>query len=645
MHSTTWWGGRRRIAAALTTVSLAAGVTAVAGTAVADQPDDRQAEFSAAAETYGVPEEVLLAVSYMQSRWQDHGGEHSTSGGFGPMHLTDVEYVTAGREGHHHDGEDARGDQRRPMTPEGEAPDAPLDEDALQTIDAAAALTGHAVETLRTDSAANIEGGAALLAEMQTVFGASDDPADWYGAVVGYSQAGDTGSAAAFADEVFELINSGAVARTDDGVVELAATAVTPAVEQLSEAGLRESGRERTDCPRRLGCEWIPAPYEQYGETDGDYGNHDIADRPNDIDIDYIVIHDTEGSYETTLGLVQDPTYVSWQYTLRSVDGHIAQHVRPSDVAWQAGNWSVNMRSIGLEHEGYAADGSWYTEALYRSSAKLVKYLANRFDIPLDRDHIIGHDNVPGIAPANIPGMHWDPGPYWDWAHYFDLMGAPFEADRKASNLVMVAPEFETNRPEMIGCDGNAPAEPCPERPSSTVFLYSEPDVESDLLLDVGLHPGSGGESTNRVSDLGSRAATGQVYVVAEQRRHWTAVWYLGQKGWIHNPAHSPTLKPVSGQWVEAGSDDVPVYGVAYPEDAAYEGTEVPVQEITALPYTIDRGERYSFGFELTSQYYWAKVFDESGIVISGDRVYYQIQLGNRIAYVDADDVRLRGRP
>ena len=87
---------------------------------------------------------------------------------------------------------------------------------------------------------------------------------------------------------------------------------------------------------------------------------------------------------------------MSWQYTLRASDGHIAQHVKAKDVAWHAGNWYVNAKSIGLEHEGYAARGTWYTEAMYRSSAKLVRYLADRYDIPLDRQHILGHDVVQG---------------------------------------------------------------------------------------------------------------------------------------------------------------------------------------------------------------------------------------------------------
>ena len=65
-----------------------------------------------------------------------------------------------------------------------------------------------------------------------------------------------------------------------------------------------------------------------------------------------------------------DPTYLSWHYTLRSSDGHIAQHLDARNVGWHAGNWYVNMHSIGLEHEGIAAQGAtWFTESMYRTSA------------------------------------------------------------------------------------------------------------------------------------------------------------------------------------------------------------------------------------------------------------------------------------
>src|SRR4051812_12884911 len=51
---------------------------------------DRQAVFARAARVSGVPRAVLLGVSYLESRWDDHAGSPSTAGGFGPMHLTHV---------------------------------------------------------------------------------------------------------------------------------------------------------------------------------------------------------------------------------------------------------------------------------------------------------------------------------------------------------------------------------------------------------------------------------------------------------------------------------------------------------------------------------------------------------------------------
>ena len=41
---------------------------------------DRQAVFARAADTSGVPAGVLMAVSYLESRWDDHGDSPSTSG-------------------------------------------------------------------------------------------------------------------------------------------------------------------------------------------------------------------------------------------------------------------------------------------------------------------------------------------------------------------------------------------------------------------------------------------------------------------------------------------------------------------------------------------------------------------------------------
>src|SRR4051812_1087731 len=57
---------------------------------------DTQAVFDRAARVSGVPEDVLLAVGYLSSRWSTHAGAPSTSSGYGVMHLTDF---AVGRSG------------------------------------------------------------------------------------------------------------------------------------------------------------------------------------------------------------------------------------------------------------------------------------------------------------------------------------------------------------------------------------------------------------------------------------------------------------------------------------------------------------------------------------------------------------------
>ena len=306
--------------------------------------------------------------------------------------------------------------------------------DGLLTLDEAAGLVGATPARLRADDVANICGGAALLASYQRDLGRRlrrlrrGPAAAGARAVAKYSGAADEASALRFAEQVFTVIRDGPQPGHQRRPAGHARAAAAARVDRRPSRrwGCAVASTEGVDCPAGLGCESIPAPYEKYGDSPGAYGNHDLADRPADMDIDYIVIHDTEASWDTTLELVQDPTYLAWNYSLRSRDGHIAQHLDSSDVGWHAGNWYVNMHSIGLEHEGFAAQGaSWYTESMYRTSAALVRHLAAKYDVPLDRAHIIGHDQVPGHVPSTVPAMHWDPGPYWDWEHYFDLLGAP----------------------------------------------------------------------------------------------------------------------------------------------------------------------------------------------------------------------------
>ncbi|MFD5321241.1 N-acetylmuramoyl-L-alanine amidase [Streptomyces sp. NPDC127098] len=647
----------RAIAVAATAATAVALPLLLTGPPATADSDDTtlQAAFAEAADRYGVPESVLLAVSYLESRWDGHAGAASVTGGYGPMHLTDAATALAESttRGHHADGtEDPRGDDSRPLPAAdrpgvdsaAEAVPAAARTPAATTLPRAAALTDIPADELRTDEAANVAGGAALLADAQRALGApaSDDPADWYGAVAAYAGAETREAAEVFADDVYDVLATGARRVTDSGQrVTLVPVAVTPDTATADALGLPGGGRDpEVECPRTVACDWIPAPYQDLG--DGDYGNHDLADRPDSQDVDYIVIHDTEATWETTLDLVQDPTYVSWHYSLRSSDGQIAQHLRTKDVGWHAGNWYVNAKSIGLEHEGFLTDpDAWYTEAMYRTSARLVRYLARAYDIPLDRQHIVGHDNVQGPTNANVAGMHTDPGPYWDWSHYFELLGAPFHATAgPRGGLVTIAPDYDTHSPGYVDC--GSPGQQCPPHGSGAVRLHTAPSHEAPLVRDIATHPGDG-ESSTGVNDVGARASAGQTFAVADRSGDWTAIWYLGQEAWFHNPADAPTAVNTRGL-VATGRDGaatIPVYGRAYPEAAAYP-PDVPVQSVVPLAYEIPADQEYAVGLRTDSEYYRAVTFDPAEHQVVRGEEYYQIQLGHRIGFVRAADVELR---
>ncbi|UKY48673.1 N-acetylmuramoyl-L-alanine amidase [Streptomyces inhibens] len=641
------------VAAAVLLLPLAGAPSASAG-----QPrtDDLQRAFTDAAARFHVPRSVLLGVSYLESRWDGHGGAPSVSGGYGPMHLTDARTALARApefsEGH----EDARGDgaRARKRVPADAAERAALPAELparLRTLDTAARLTGLPAEKLRTDPAANVLGGAALLAAEQRELGlaADADPAKWYAAVARYGGQDSARGGKAFADEVFAVMRQGQARTTDAGQrVTLAATP-TPAPDTAQQkrlggpatrAAAPGAGRA-LECPWNVACESVPAPYEEFDGND--YGNHDLADRPKDQKVNAIIIHDTEGSWDVTLKLIKDPKYVSWHYTIRSSDGLIAQHVPTKDVAWHAGNWYINSHSIGIEHEGFlAAPDAWYTEAMYRTSARLVKYLSRKYDVPLDRQHILGHDNVPGTTTPTIPGMHTDPGPFWDWAHYFSLLGKPFHRTAGShGGLVTILPDYDENKPLYTSCE--KAGDTCAPHGSTAVRLYSAPDENAPLVKDVGLHP-NGSDSTDGVNDTGARATTGQRFAVAGRSGDWTAIWYLGQMAWFHNPHDEPTAVNAKGLIAtpKAGREEIPVYGRAYPEKEAYPAG-VPYQTVSPLPYKLTAGQAYAVGGRMTGEFFYAPTFDVSKhAIVRGADVYYEVQLGHRVGFVRAADVDVR---
>jgi N-acetyl-anhydromuramyl-L-alanine amidase AmpD len=621
-----------RIAAAALAGTLGAVLALPVG-AGAQEPTGpqaaRQAEFAAAAAEFGVPGSVLLAVSYQESRWEAHRGQPSTTGQYGPMALTLLP-----------DAGNAKGDGPLPA--------------GADTLSTAARLIGAGPASLTTDEKANIRGGAALLASYGRALDHGGLPAGtggWYAAVAKYSGAGTQDGAARFADDVFGTIEQGASRHTDDGqTLSLAADpGVRPDTAGLSALRLAKGAdTQAPECPRELRCNYVPAAYAPDSTTDvTDYGNYDLADRPNDhLTVNYIVVHDTEESYEDTLKGFQNPAdYVSAHYVVRGSDGTVTQMVPTKDVAWQAGNWYINAHSVGIEQEGYAVQGAtWYTERLYKTTATLVRYLAARYHVKLDRQHILGHENVPATTAAGIPAMHWDPGPFWNWGHFMNLLGSyTVPTGSSHSKVVTINPVFQQNVQTVLDCEKNSTPV---TQAASFVWLRTAPSADAPLFNDPGLHQKSpaGTAGTACAADWGDKAGAGQQFAVAGRQGDWVAIWWDGAKVWFQNPKHHQVVTPTSTVVVrpKAGKASIPTYGVAYPEPSEFPA-DIPVRSIVPLTYTIQAGQSYVYGGVTPTDYYYAMSYDNSlphdHTDVVGTTKYLEIQLGHRIAFVKASDV------
>ncbi len=303
-----------------------------------------------------VPLPLIQAIAYVNTRWEVIG-KPSVDGGVGPFNL-------------------------RPAW-----------------LDEAARWSGRQRVEIVYDPAANLDGGAALLAHLNPGGG---ELKAWYPAV---SQVeGDY-----VAVEVFDTLRSGATRTTSSG--ETISLAVQPLPAQVAAPAPHSSNPMSADYGPAA---WVPASPS----------NYTVADRPRDYPVDLIVIHDIEGSYGSAIQHFQDPNAQGSAHYVTSDAGQLTQMVAEHDIAWHAGNWDYNTRAIGIEHEGYAWSCCWYTPAMYQTSAHLIASICSRWGVPMDRQHVIGHNEVPD---PNNPGQfggaghHTDPGPYWDWNYYMSL--------------------------------------------------------------------------------------------------------------------------------------------------------------------------------------------------------------------------------
>lgn len=116
-----------------------------------------------------------------------------------------------------------------------------------------------------------------------------------------------------------------------------------------------------------------------------------------------IVLHTMVGTWQSAQARFSDPSsQVSVHYGV-GLDGSIHQWVDEANTAWQAGDYAVNLTTIGIEHEdnGNAQDAV-RTPQLYESSSSLVADICARYNIPCDTDHIFLHRDV--IDKTRYPG-------------------------------------------------------------------------------------------------------------------------------------------------------------------------------------------------------------------------------------------------
>ncbi|WP_329040779.1 N-acetylmuramoyl-L-alanine amidase [Streptomyces sp. NBC_00178] len=202
------------------------------------------------------------------------------------------------------------------------------------------------------------------------------------------------------------------------GGVAAAGTAAL-AVDEIRHVWWRMPGVEKPRDPGEL--DYTPARWIAASEA-----NWRRADRPDDYSVDRVIIHVTQGSLAGAVKVFQDPAHRAATHYIVGQDGRVTQMIRELDVAFHAGNRSFNERSVGIEHEGFVDRPQDFTKAMYESSARLTASICRRYDIPVDREHIIGHVEVPGTD-------HTDPGPHWDWNRYMKLVRAASTAVRSTA--------------------------------------------------------------------------------------------------------------------------------------------------------------------------------------------------------------------
>lgn len=150
----------------------------------------------------------------------------------------------------------------------------------------------------------------------------------------------------------------------------------------------------------------IPVPFPIEFKQVPNYGKG----RPRNPDM--IVIHIAEGLKDSVYQTFM--TEPKSSHFLVNKDGTIWQFVSTKDTAWCNGIVVVpiseivltrlpanpNGYTLSIENEGFGSAD--ITPAQYTSNAALVKFLSQKWGVPLDRSHVIRHEEIE--ASKTCPG-------------------------------------------------------------------------------------------------------------------------------------------------------------------------------------------------------------------------------------------------
>ncbi len=216
-----------------------------------------------------------------------------------------------------------------------------------------------------------------------------------------------------------------------------------------------------------------------------------------------------------------------------------------------------------------------------------------------------------------------------------------------AGSVITVRPDYATNLQTVSYCYSPDEASDCHEAPAHPVhFLYlrTAPDAMSPVIDNPYLTAWPG----DRMFNWGNKVGTGTRWVRAERRGDWDAIYFSGQKAWFYNPGRQNTRQARGAQVTpRAGLAKIPVFGVGYPQPAAFLPPRTPVA--MEQTYEIAAGQRYLVMQRFSADYYWAKTYvakDKYGpgsgqTVIMDGTEYYLIHFNHREGLVRVADVDL----